>query len=36
MLLVDTVKGELIEDDVLKEMYATKTTLWRMVGKQFN
>ena len=24
MLLVDTVKGELIEDDVLKEMYATK------------
>ena len=24
MLLVDTVKGELIEDDVLKETYATK------------
>ena len=24
MLLVDTVKGELIEDEVLKETYATK------------
>ena len=35
MLLVDTVKGELIEDDVLKETYATKQP-WRMVGKQFN
>ena len=32
MLLVDTVKGELIEDDVLKENVCNKTTLWRMVG----
>ena len=30
MLLVDTVKGELIDDDELKEKYATKQPLWRM------
>ena len=30
MLLIDTVKGELIDDDELKEKYATKAALWRM------
>ncbi len=28
MLLVDTVKGKVIDDEELKETYASKTALW--------
>ena len=32
MLLVDTVKGRVIDDDELKESYAGKQSLWTVAG----
>ena len=34
MLLVDTVKGKIYQDEELKEMYTTNAALRRMAGQQ--